>query len=103
MRNYRPTRIVAATLITGSALFGLAPAASADETSGPSKPADRTRTSQQAPNFPSPPANAPKFVKRFVKQVNKFFEQNRGPVNVPRWEPGNPNNPTVICHVFGRC
>lgn len=85
------TRFIAATLIAGSALFGLSPVASADESVGPK---DRTSSSQQAPKMPEPPANAPKFVKRIIKQVNKAFDRNRGPIPDRR-------NSNVVCSVFG--
>ena len=91
------TRTIAATLIAGSALFGLSPVASADETPGPKH---RTHTSQESRKMPDPPASAPRWVKRVVKQVNKFFDQNRGPVRGHQPAPGKP--PNVACSVFGK-
>lgn len=97
MKTSRPTRTVAATLIAGSALFGLAPIANADETSGPKNP--NTQTSQER-KMPAPPANASKWVKRVVKQVNKFMDENRGPFTAPKYEPGKT---TIVCRLQGKC
>lgn len=101
MNTTHPARILAVTLIAGSALFGLAPAASADETSGPSKASDRTQTSQQAPKTAAPPANAPKWLKRVVKQINKFVEKHQGPIPYQPWKPGDGGN--IVCRLQGKC
>ena len=107
-------RFIAATLIAGSALFGLSPIASADpsskdQTSSRTSDAPQVQSHRQAPptpragtsrKMPEPPANAPKWFKRIAKRVNSFFDRNRGPISAPPYEPGKTN---IVCRLQRTC
>lgn len=124
MKHSQPTRIVAAILIAGSAMFGLAPFASADDKADnqakvsqadkptakpgvnpsvkaptklappkinlPKPPAAFPRRDQKLPVMPELPSTAPKWLKNFRSDVNKFIKDHPAPG--VRWvdKDGNP-------------
>ena len=118
MKNSAPARIVAATLITGATLLGLAPVAAADEgadkgkvthsneaakpaTKAPSKlappkinlpkpPAPFPKRDQKLPVMPEFPSTAPKWLKNLRSDINKFVRDHPAPG--VRWvdKDGNP-------------